>query len=113
MASLPIEEISVWTSIGANVLVFQNHCSYLKIWFIQSYTDYYLFTYNVGSTLLCILVYVEDLLITGNSLLAVNNFKASLSSTFHMKDLRILKYFLGIEVTRFPLSLSCPKECMP
>lgn len=30
----------------------------------------------------------------------ITKFKASLSSTFHMKDLGILKYFLGIEIAR-------------
>lgn len=112
MASLPIEEISVLTLIGAKVLVFQNHCSCPKIWFIQSYAII-ICLHIMLAVFPCVLVYVEDLLIIGNSLLAVNNFKASLSSTFHMKDLGILECFLGIEVTRLPLSLSCPKECMP
>lgn len=59
---------------------------------------YSLFTYHVWDAFLCFLIYVGDLLITGNSLTAVNNFKESLSSSFHMKDLGVLKYFLGIEV---------------
>lgn len=46
----------------------------------------------------CVIMYVDDLLITGNSFLVVIKFKASLSSPFQMKDLGILKYFLGIEV---------------
>lgn len=42
----------------------------------------------------------------GSSLLAISQFKASLSSTFHMKDLRVLKYFIGIEVAQSPISIS-------
>lgn len=51
-------------------------------------------------TLSFVLVYMDDSLITGNSILVINMFKASLSSTFHIKDLGVLKYFLGIEVAR-------------
>lgn len=54
----------------------------------------------MGDTYLYVLIYVDDLFITGNSLLAITKFKASLSITFYMKDLRSLKYFLGIEVAR-------------
>lgn len=43
-------------------------------------------------------MYVDDLLITGNSLSFVMKFKDYLSCYFHMKDLDPLKYFLGIEI---------------
>lgn len=49
--------------------------------------DYYFFTYHVGDTFLCVLICVYDLLITDNSLSMVNKFKASLSTTFQIKDL--------------------------
>lgn len=67
---------------------------------MQSYADYSLFTYYVGDIYLCLLIYVDDLLITGNSLPTVNKFKTSLSTTLLMKDLGTLKYFLGTEVAR-------------
>lgn len=51
---------------------------------------------------LCVLIYVDDLLITGNSLAAITKFREYLSSYFHMKDLGPLKYFLGIEVAQNP-----------
>ena len=47
-----------------------------------------------------ILVYVDDLLITGSDLHEINNTKNFLHSQFHMKDLGHLRYFLGIEVDR-------------
>jgi len=68
--------------------------------FHQSYSDYSLFTYLRGTIRLDVLVYVDDLIISGNNSTAITSFKAYLSSCFHMKDLGILKYFLGVEVAR-------------
>ncbi|KAL6329458.1 hypothetical protein AAG906_020911 [Vitis piasezkii] len=47
-----------------------------------------------------VLVYVDDLIISGNDGTVVQQFKDYLSRCFHMKDLGKLKYFLGIEVAR-------------
>ncbi|KAJ9546293.1 hypothetical protein OSB04_018836 [Centaurea solstitialis] len=52
-----------------------------------------------------ILVYVDDLLISGNDTATISSFKSYLSRCFHMKDLGVLKYFLGIEVARNPTGL--------
>ncbi|KAH9701552.1 protein kinase domain-containing protein [Citrus sinensis] len=49
-----------------------------------------------------VLVYVDDIIVTGNDHAAIQNFKTYLSDYFHMKDLGVLKYFLGIEVARGP-----------
>lgn len=43
---------------------------------------------------------VDDLIISGNDSTALKTFKAYLSDCFKMKDLGVLKYFLGIEVAR-------------
>ena len=68
--------------------------------FLQSYSDYSLFTLHLGSVQLNVLVYVDDLIISGNDASAVDHFKAYLHECFHMKDFGALKYFLGIEVAR-------------
>ena len=44
------------------------------------------------------LVYVDDLIILRDNHEAITKFKAFLHNCFHMKDLGILKYFLGVEV---------------
>lgn len=44
------------------------------------------------------LVYVDDIIITGNNLTEINQFKTYLKTQFDMKDLGTLKYFLGIEI---------------
>lgn len=46
------------------------------------------------------LVYVDDMLITGDSLSLIEEAKLSLQQIFKMKDLGELKYFLGIEFAR-------------
>ncbi|KAL9299641.1 putative RNA-directed DNA polymerase [Arabidopsis thaliana] len=68
--------------------------------FQQSLADYSLFTLVKGSVRIKILIYVDDLIITGNSQRATQQFKEYSASCFHMKYLGPLKYFLGIEVAR-------------
>ena len=70
--------------------------------FIQSYADYSLFSYHRNGVILHVLVYVDDLIIDGNTSSSIADFKKYLSSCFHMKDLVVLKYFLGIELARGP-----------
>jgi len=68
--------------------------------FQQSYSDYSLFSMNNGNIHLSLLVYVDDLIVAGNDSAAIQRFKAYLSACFHMKDLGVLKYFLGVEIAR-------------
>ncbi|GJZ72661.1 ribonuclease H-like domain-containing protein [Tanacetum coccineum] len=46
---------------------------------------------------LALLVYVDDIIITGNSISEIDKFKVYLNSKFTIKDFGKLKYFLGIE----------------
>jgi histone deacetylase 1/2 len=48
-----------------------------------------------------LLVYVDDIIVLSSSALAIPRLIAQLSSTFSVKDLGVLHYFLGIEVS-FP-----------
>ena len=68
--------------------------------FLQSYSDYSLFTFTKASIQINVFVYVDDLVISGNHSAALCAFKAYLSDCFKMKDLGPLRYFLGIEVAR-------------
>ncbi|GKD80968.1 ribonuclease H-like domain-containing protein, partial [Tanacetum coccineum] len=47
---------------------------------------------------LALLVYVDDIIFTGNSIYDIEKFKVFLKSKFMIKDLGNIKYFLGIEV---------------
>ncbi|CAH9113334.1 unnamed protein product [Cuscuta europaea] len=68
--------------------------------FIQSFADYSLFTRTRGTIQLNVLIYVDDLIISGNNSDAIALFKKYLNECFHMKDLGKLKFLLGIEVAR-------------
>lgn len=46
------------------------------------------------------LVYVDDIVLTGNNSNAIDRVIKSLGQTFAIKDLGPLSYFLGIEVVR-------------
>ena len=47
-----------------------------------------------------LLVYVDDIVVTGNNLDEIVAVKAFLDQKFKIKDLRSLKFFLGLEVAR-------------
>ena len=72
----------------------------LNIGYIQSKSDYSLFSKTSGQTITLVLVYVDDLLIAGNNCAAISDLKLMLSQVFHMKDLGTVRYFLGIEIDR-------------
>lgn len=72
----------------------------LTLGFKKSKSDYSLFVIHSASTITLVLVYVDDLLICGNSKDEIDKLKAMLSTSFHMKDLGPVNYFLGIEIHR-------------
>ncbi|XP_014496814.1 uncharacterized protein LOC106758398 [Vigna radiata var. radiata] len=47
-----------------------------------------------------LLVYVDDIILAGNSMTEINRIKGLLHNRFHIKNLGELKYFLGLEVAR-------------
>ncbi|RVX03498.1 Retrovirus-related Pol polyprotein from transposon RE1 [Vitis vinifera] len=74
--------------------------------FVQSKADYSLFTCRKGKSFTALLIYVDDILITGNDVNAIVALKQFLHSHFRIKDLGDLKYFLGIEVSRSKKGIS-------
>ena len=72
----------------------------LQSGFKNSVADASLFIYNRDGILLYMLVYVDDIIITGNSPTQISRFIQSLSTRFSLKDLGDLTFFLGIEVSR-------------
>jgi hypothetical protein len=78
----------------------------IKQGFVQSKSDYSLFTRIQGTTFIALLVYVDDILIASNDMPSVNTLKDSLHAEFKLKDLGNLKYFLGLEVARSAKGIS-------
>uniref|UniRef100_A0A2N9IIA8 Uncharacterized protein n=1 Tax=Fagus sylvatica TaxID=28930 RepID=A0A2N9IIA8_FAGSY len=65
---------------------------------ISSY-DSALFLRRTGKGTILLLLYVDDMIITGDDLNGIQELKAFLSQNFEMKDLGHLNYFLGLEIT--------------
>ena len=59
-----------------------------------------------NSEFTAIIVYVDDIVLTGKSLAEIERIKRILHTNFHIKDLGKLKYFLGIEVAHFDKGIS-------
>lgn len=68
--------------------------------FTQSKADTSLFFNHLGSHIVLVLVYVDDIIITGSDSIAITSVISQLSFAFAIKDLGNLHYFLGIEVTK-------------
>jgi len=80
----------------------------LQIGFHNSKANSSLFIYSNGSNLCYLLVYVDDLVITGNNPTLVTIFIQQLGDMFSLKDTGSLHFFLGVEVipTRADLFLT-------
>lgn len=86
------------------------HNFFLSIGFKNSYADASLFVLNTGTTLVYILVYVDDIIITGSCPAMVSSIIENLSDRFSLKDLGELSYFLGIEVFQSPYVLCLSQQ---
>lgn len=53
----------------------------------QSNADYTLFTKKNGAKIVCLIIYVDDMIITGNDLEEIERLKKNLASEFEMTDL--------------------------
>lgn len=81
-----------WFSKFTNALI--------RYGFHQSKCYYSQLTKRSGNSLVALLVYVDDIVITGCDHQAIESLKTFLHTQFKLKDLGQLKYFLGLEITR-------------
>lgn len=72
----------------------------LSLGFSNSLADTSLFVLKRGQELVYLLVYVDDILVTGNSKPAINRILQLLATRFSVKDPEELNYFLGLEAHR-------------
>ncbi|KAL6319473.1 hypothetical protein AAG906_014148 [Vitis piasezkii] len=70
----------------------------LELGFFNSKSDSSLFIFNRDGILLYVLVYVDDLILTGNNSQFLQHVIKSLGERFSLKELNDLHYFLGVEV---------------
>ena len=77
----------------------------LSFSFTQSQYDPSLFLQRTSNGIVVLLVYVDDIMVTDSDMAAISTIHKLLHSTFHMKDLGQLTYFLGLEVLHRPQGL--------
>ena len=68
--------------------------------YLQSQVDHTMFHKNVGGKVTMPIVYVDDIIMAGNTLAEIRNLQDSCAKEFEIKNLRDLRYFLGIEAVR-------------
>lgn len=73
--------------------------------FQESINDYLLFTLYTDTFRIFVLIYVDDILVTGSAELEITKLIQQLQSIFQVKDLGSLSYFLGVEADRQPHGL--------
>ena len=66
----------------------------------NSKSDQSVFYRNSSPSIILLVVYVNDIVITGSNSKGISSLKSFLQNQFHTKDLGMLRYFLSIEVMR-------------
>ncbi|XP_048139417.1 uncharacterized mitochondrial protein AtMg00810-like [Rhodamnia argentea] len=72
----------------------------VSVGYKQSNADHTLFVKKSGAKISILIVYVDDIVVTGNDNDEIGRLKKFLGQEFEIKDLGKLRYFLGIEVAR-------------
>ncbi len=70
--------------------------------FQTSNVDFSLYVKKTNHGIVVVVIYVDDLIIIGDSDADISDLKKLLKRKFEMKDLGELRYFLGIEVIHSP-----------
>lgn len=71
----------------------------LDMGYQQINADHTVFSQSLNNCITILAVYVDDMIITGNNEEEIANLKSKLAKEFEVKDLGLLRYFLGIEVS--------------
>ena len=75
--------------------------SVIQFRYQQSQADHILFIKaKLGGKITALIVYVDDIILTGNDIKEMKLLKTKLAKEFEIKDLGKLRYFLGIEVAQ-------------
>lgn len=77
----------------------------LSISFSQAKANPSLFTKHGSNYFVAVLVYVDDIVIASDSMAAIDNLKRFLDTSFKIKDLGVLSYFLGLDAIKIKVGL--------
>ncbi|RVW73295.1 Retrovirus-related Pol polyprotein from transposon RE1 [Vitis vinifera] len=85
-----------------NMFIWNNLLGILILVFPLIRADTFLFIFHQQSSLIYLLLYVDDIIVTGNNPSLLDSFTRKLHSEFATKDLGSLSYFLGLEASPTP-----------
>jgi histone deacetylase 1/2 len=77
---------------------YELHHFLLAFRFRNSHCDTSLFIFHRAPHVLYLLVYVDDIIVTGSNDAVLSQFVSSLAKRFFLKDLGDLSYFLGVDI---------------
>ena len=66
---------------------------------MRSKDDHFVYYKQVGEHFICVMLYVDDMLV-GNNMEVIKEVKMQLFSKFDMKDLSVVNLILGMEIKR-------------
>ena len=72
----------------------------LHLGFTASMVDNSLFVFCLAHTIIYLILYVDDIIITGKDSTQIHNLITALGQVFELNDLGPLNYFLGIQITK-------------
>ena len=72
-----------------------------RLGYTTSLYDFALFLRRTDKGIILLLLYVDNMIITGDDLSGIQELKDFLNQQFKIKDLGHLNYFLGLEITHF------------
>ena len=81
------------------------HAALIAWKLIQSSSDPNLYYAHIGSDTVALLVYVDDILLTGSSPTLIAQLKTHLHQTFKTNDLGPIRRYLGVQFDRTPTGL--------
>ena len=77
----------------------------IHLGFQASFADNSLFIFHSKSTIIYLLLYVDDIILTGNNSKHIASLVTALKAVFELKDLGVLNYFLSVQISRTPVGL--------
>lgn len=105
-----VTQSNLWSETAPRALFDKFSLFLLNFGFICSVKDPSLFIYRHNKVIIYLLLYVDDMILTGNDPIMVERLLASLSKEFRMKDMGSLSYFLGIQVKHTSTGLFLNQE---
>ena len=97
---MQVEKVIVWAKASPQGLVCQDRYFLLSLNFVRCKSDSNVYLKVINGSLMIIVLYVDDLLITGSSQAEIASLKGAMNQAFSMTDLGLLSQFLGLEIAQ-------------